>query len=181
MTETASLITAGKTTLGHPLPGKELKIKEDHEILVKGDSLFLGYGINPKPFLEDGYFATRDLGAYDPKLGLIYLGRKDRMFTKGGENIYPEKLENLLHQNPKLIRSYILGLDHEEYGMLIGAFIEPFNPSLIKELNQTIENTLGKFFTIHHFFPFPEDGSLKPSLPSLKSLAMSQINSVSPL
>jgi O-succinylbenzoic acid--CoA ligase len=76
---------------GYPLPGREVKIGEDGEVFVRGETLFLGYYGRPSP-LVDGWLPTQDLGSLNEK-GLTILGRKDRMLISGGENIYPEEIE----------------------------------------------------------------------------------------
>ena len=178
MTEMASQVTAGDLSIGFPLPNKSIRIDKDHEILVKGNSLFLGYGFNPIKSLNlDGYFATKDLGHFDEKKGLTFLGRKDRQFTKGGENICPEMIEAIISKTEAKL-FYVLGLEDMSYGHKIGCFIKPNTHFIQEKVNEAILNQLGSFYRIDFFFDMPSDSGLKPSLPSLKELGNRLINSL---
>lgn len=172
MTEMASQITAGQFNLGHPLLNKAIKIKQDQEILVQGNTLFLGYGLNPiKPSLENGFFPTNDLGRYDEKNGLIFIGRKDRMIIKGGENIHLENIERLIFNIQEIQAAICIGIPDKEYGEKIGCFIHPFEEILLKRINCLIDEKLGKFFTIDYFLPYPLHNLMKPTKKDLLSLA----------
>ncbi len=101
MTEMSSLIAmgpSGQPHLGRVLPQRELIIASDGEILVRGATLFSGYleGDSLQLPLQDGWFATRDLGELDQKGHLVWKGRKDAMFTSLGENVQPEEIEREL-------------------------------------------------------------------------------------
>ena len=177
LSELASQVTAGLHNLGHPLKGKLIKINQDSEILLKGNSLFLGYGLDPlMPALEDGYFKTNDLGIYDEEMGLKFIGRKDRMFTKGGENIYPEALESIIYSIKHVLLCCVVDISNHEYGSLIGCFIDPYSNELNDEINRGIQERLGSFFKISYFFKMPETTGLKPSFKQLKVLANEKIN-----
>jgi acyl-CoA synthetase (AMP-forming)/AMP-acid ligase II len=176
MTETASQITAGSFSCGHPLPGKELKIGQDQGIYVKANSLFVGYGLDQSPVpLTDGYFATRDLGTYDPDHGLIVIGRKDRVIIKGGENIHPEILEELILAHQAVESATCVGVEDEEYGQLIACFISPYDPSIFEEVNRSILHRLGPYFLINHFHPAPVTLGLKPRFKELQLAANARI------
>ncbi len=104
LTETASQVTTSTTndapqSSGRLLPERQLKISNEGEILVRGSTLCLGYyragEIHPI-FDDEGWFHTQDLGTLDDS-GLLYVkGRVDNMFISGGENIYPESIENAM-------------------------------------------------------------------------------------
>jgi O-succinylbenzoic acid--CoA ligase len=100
MTEMGSQITCGLYANGKVLPYRDLMIDSTGEIKVKGKSLFSGYlredGTTHLPLDEKGYFSTRDIGSYDEEKGLVLVGRKDRQFISGGENIQPEEIEKMM-------------------------------------------------------------------------------------
>ncbi len=174
MTEMASQITAGDYNLGKPLKGREIKISKDGEILIRGNSLFLGYGINPVlPKLIDGFFPTRDLGKLTPSQDLIFIGRKDRLIIKGGENISPEQLESFILDTQLVFQAYVLGIEDQEYGEKLICFIDPFNDFTNKKINCQIKETFGSFFQIDFFFKLPSSTQLKFSMKDLKTLAHS--------
>jgi len=108
MTETATAATVSTLenhrfgTVGRALPGVELKIAEDGEILVKGANIFNGYHNQASTSfgaVENGWLHTGDLGSIDEDGYLSITGRKkDIIITAGGKNLTPANLENDLKQ-----------------------------------------------------------------------------------
>jgi long-chain acyl-CoA synthetase len=108
MTETATAATVCTIeehkfgTVGKPLPGVEVKIAEDGEVLIKGPNIFGGYHNNADASfgsVEQGWLHTGDLGSLDEDGFLSITGRKkDIIITAGGKNITPANLENDLKQ-----------------------------------------------------------------------------------
>jgi len=108
MTETATAATGSTIeehrfgTVGKALPGVELKIAEDGEILIKGPNIFNGYHNHaPTSFgaVENGWLHTGDLGSLDEDGYLSITGRKkDIIITAGGKNLTPANIENDLKQ-----------------------------------------------------------------------------------
>jgi len=108
MTETATAATVSTIenhrfgTVGRALPGVELKIADDGEILIKGANIFHGYhNMASTSFggVEDGYLHTGDLGSIDEDGYLSITGRKkDIIITAGGKNLTPANVENDLKQ-----------------------------------------------------------------------------------
>lgn len=110
LTETTATLTAfpfinyEHGTAGIPLPGTEIKIGENDEILAKGNGIMLGYYKNPeetaKVFTEEGWFKTGDAGKFDEKGNLVITDRiKDLMKTSNGKYIIPQMIENQLSNN----------------------------------------------------------------------------------
>jgi len=105
MTETASLISlnhpfrATEGSVGKILPGREFKLAQDGEILVRGENVAAGYWRNGvlQPSADKGWLHTGDLGEVDAEGNLHFRGRKKNvMVTPAGLNVYPEDLENAL-------------------------------------------------------------------------------------
>ena len=168
MTEMASQITMTSQSdsflslhLGKPLPDKELSFASDGEILVKGSSLFNGYDtpLGPqKKLLEGGWFATGDLGALDEDGNLRYKGRKDNLFISGGENIYPEPIEEALGTIAGVLQTLVIPLDDLEFGKRPVAFVHMAGPMLSKEeFQERLTSLLPKFCIPIHFLPFPRE------------------------
>jgi long-chain acyl-CoA synthetase len=101
-------------TVGPPLPGVEIRIADDGEILIKGPILFQGYWRNEQATREtltaDGWLRTGDLGALDEDGFLTIPGRKkDLIITAGGKNLVPEPLEDRLRVNPLISQVVVVG------------------------------------------------------------------------
>jgi long-chain acyl-CoA synthetase len=119
MTETATASTVSTQdaykfgTVGRPLPGTEVRIAEDGEILVKGPHIFNGYyKMEDKSFgaIEDGWLHTGDLGSIDEDGYLSITGRKkDIIITAGGKNLTPANLENDLKQSRWISQAVMYG------------------------------------------------------------------------
>jgi long-chain acyl-CoA synthetase len=107
MTETASLISlnhpfrAAQGSIGKILPGREFRLAEDGEILVRGENVASGYWEAGalRPAEQQGWLRTGDLGELDAKGNLRFRGRKKNVIvTPAGLNVYPEDLEAALRK-----------------------------------------------------------------------------------
>jgi long-chain acyl-CoA synthetase len=112
---------AGRTRLGSvgvPLPGVEVKIAEDGEILVRGPNVFLGYYKEPQATAEaliDGWLYSGDLGAFDADGFLSITGRKKEIIiTAGGKNIAPKNIEAAIKESPLVSEAVVIG-DRRKY------------------------------------------------------------------
>src|SRR5271165_2874354 len=111
LTETTSLISVnhpfklGKRSLGKVLPGREMKLAEDGEIMIRGGGVAAGYwegGQLQRVTNEEGWYGTGDVGAQDEDGNLYFKGRKKNVIvTPVGLNIYPEDLEAALRRQPE--------------------------------------------------------------------------------
>ena len=122
LTETSPIAAVNRpvdykdAAVGLPLPGSEVKIDNPNdegvgEIIVKGDSVMLGYYQNEEAtneVLKDGWFYTGDLGYIDED-GFVYVSgrKKNVIITKNGKNIYPEELEGLLNESKYIKESMV--------------------------------------------------------------------------
>jgi len=94
-------------SVGTPLPGVEVKVAEDGEVLARGPNVFKGYWENEEATRavldRDGWYHTGDLGAFD-KDGFLWLhGRKkDMIVLADGTKVYPEDIENMLAADPRI-------------------------------------------------------------------------------
>jgi long-chain acyl-CoA synthetase len=118
MTETAGLATMQRGTasplgtVGPPLPGLEIRIAEDGELLVRGPSVFKGYYRNEAATREaidaDGWLHTGDVAAAVGDEIRIVDRKKDIMITAGGKNITPSEIENALKFSPYIKEAIII-------------------------------------------------------------------------
>ncbi|HEX4281361.1 MAG TPA: long-chain fatty acid--CoA ligase, partial [Solirubrobacteraceae bacterium] len=96
------------------LPGVEIKIADDGEIMMKGPNVFREYWRNPEAtrdtFTDDGWFLTGDLGTLDGDGFLTITGRKkDIIITAGGKNLAPSNIENDLKQSRWVSQAVMYG------------------------------------------------------------------------
>src|SRR5215210_9257634 len=119
MTETATVATTQTVedhklgTVGRPLPGCEVRIAEDGEVLIKGANIFGGYYKNDDASfgtIVDGWLHTGDLGSLDEDGFLSITGRKkDIIITAGGKNLTPANIENDLKQSRWISQAVMYG------------------------------------------------------------------------
>jgi long-chain acyl-CoA synthetase len=122
MTETAALVSLnhpfhrGKGSIGKVLPGNDVKLDANGEILVRGESVSSGYwrgaGIEPAGNAQGEWLHTGDIGELDADGNLYFKGRrKNVIVTSAGMNIYPEDLEAALRHQPEIKDCIVLPLN----------------------------------------------------------------------
>jgi long-chain acyl-CoA synthetase len=142
MTETATASSVSTPdaykfgTVGRPLPGAEVKIADDGEILIRGPHIFRGYyKMEDKSFgaIEDGWLHTGDLGELDEDGFLKITGRKkDIIITAGGKNLTPANLENDLKQSRWISQAVMHG-DRRPYPVVLITLDPEEIPNFAKE------------------------------------------------
>lgn len=154
MTETSAGSTLNRPgrsvpgTVGPPLPGCEVKIADDGEVLVRGPHIFKGYFRNEEATAEtfDGdWLRTGDLGSIDPDGALRITGRKKELIiTSSGKNIAPSPIENALTNAPILSQAVVFGegkpylvallaLDPQEAERLSGGAADPRSHPAVRD------------------------------------------------
>ena len=119
LTETAPILSVNPPvaprvgTVGRALPGVELRIAADGEILARGPNIMIGYLNKPEATADavrDGWFHTGDIGAIDDEGYLRITDRKkDLLVTSGGKKIAPQPIEAILKRNPLVAEAVLLG------------------------------------------------------------------------
>jgi long-chain acyl-CoA synthetase len=142
MTETATAATVSTVenhrfgTVGRALPGVEIKIADDGEILVKGPNIFNGYHNQASTSfgaIEDGWLHTGDLGSLDEDGYLSITGRKkDIIITAGGKNLTPANMENDLKQCRWISQAVMHG-DQRPYPVVMVTLDEEEIPTFARE------------------------------------------------
>ena len=188
-TEMASQITTTRTgdglprlqTSGKLLNYRELRVSDRSEIQVRGKTLFKGYvdGLELHSQLNlAGWFDTGDLGSLDQDGYLTVTGRRDNMFISGGENIYPEEIEQALIQIESIEQALVVPVPHMEFGNQAVAFIKTkagsvFDPNILKS---DLKKSLPGFKIPKIFLEWPENSpdGLKPGRKWFRSVAQKQ-------
>lgn len=106
--------------------GETVPAGEVGEICVRGPQVMKGYLRNPEETartIKDGWLYSGDLGRFDEEGYLYIVDRKKDMIIRGGENIYPIEIEEVLYQLPEIFEAAVVGLPHEVYGEIPKAFV----------------------------------------------------------
>jgi fatty-acyl-CoA synthase len=181
MTQPSDSIADKAGTIGPPLPNVEVKIVdpltgttlpigEVGEYCTRGYHVMHGYfemeAATAAAIDADGWLHTGDLCAMDARGYCTVEGRLKDMIIRGGENIYPRELEELLFRHPKVGEVAVVGLPDDKWGEVVAAFIRPAPGAIIdkEELSQYMREHLAAHKTPRHWFvlgAFPLTGSGK--------------------
>ena len=154
MTEMSSIITLSEQQNNKILPFREIKIGEDQEIYVRGKTLFKGYLDDNK--LNPEWFATKDLGRFNAQGNLEIIGRKDRQFISGGENIQPEEIEKALRAIPGIRHAIVRPIPDKEFGMRpIACIDDETNSHTLESIKLALQSQLPSFKHPIRLMPFP--------------------------
>jgi acyl-CoA synthetase (AMP-forming)/AMP-acid ligase II len=120
-------------SVGRVLPGVEIEIRDEDgkavapgvrgEICVRGEQVsgeYLGKGSNVG---SDGFFPTRDAGWMDEEGYLFLEGRADDVIVRGGENMSPGEIEDVLHEHPAVADVAVVGVPDEQWGEAVAAAV----------------------------------------------------------
>jgi O-succinylbenzoic acid--CoA ligase len=182
-TEAASLITAERepaqllreNSCGQALPGRTLALRANGAIAIGGASLMSGYlsddGVADRRD-ADGLFVTSDLGVLQGGR-LFVVGRMDRMFISGGENIHPEEIEHALLRVPGIAEAVVVPTPHPEFGMRPIAFLRRHPGAVTSRaaLLEELARSLPRAKVPDAFWLLPEQAEPKPDRGQLERLA----------
>jgi long-chain acyl-CoA synthetase len=177
LTETTSLISlnhpfhTSRGSIGKVLPGREIKLGDDGEILVRGSGVASGYwnGRELQPVAsEEGWYRTGDLGALDEQGNLFFKGRKKEVIvTPAGMNIYPEDLEAAVRRQKEVRDCVVVGLERggnaEPCAVLIlrdrGADPSAVvaQAAIVQEIVQRANETLAEYQRMRVWFLWPDE------------------------
>lgn len=188
MTETASLISLNhpfrstRGSIGKVFPGMEVRVDENGEILVRGESVAKAYrhdGKTQSVAEADGWFRTGDVAETDGN-GLLYFRgrRKNVIVTPAGMNVYPEDLQQALLGQPGVRDCVVIGLERdgnaEPYAVLLMGGQDANAASVVERANQS----LAEYQKIRHWLVWPEPDfprtpTQKPVLPRIREVVKS--------
>lgn len=175
-----SLLSSGRV-----LEHRQVKISEEGQVLVKGKTLFAGYwdkGEIRRPFDDEGWFASGDLGFFDAQKRLHISGRRDRMFISGGENIQPEEIERVLENIPKIKRAVVVGVSDDRFGKRPFAFVQWVGENALDEvqLQKILSSTLPSYKIPLRFVTWPStiDNGIKVDVKRLEKQAEQMVKNM---
>ncbi len=123
-------------SIGTPIAGVEMKVVDDEdrdlatgevgEIVIRGHNVMKGYWGRPEATAEairDGWFHTGDMARVDEDGYFFIVDRKKDLIIRGGYNVYPREVEEVLYAHPAVREAAVVGIPHAEWGEEIGAAI----------------------------------------------------------
>jgi acyl-CoA synthetase (AMP-forming)/AMP-acid ligase II/carbon monoxide dehydrogenase subunit G len=120
--------TAGRPTRGTTVKlldedGFEVQQGSTGRIFVGNSALFEGYSGGGDKLRVGGLMSSGDIGRFDESGRLFVVGRDDEMIVSGGENVFPKEIEDVLSRHPAVAEAAAIGVDDEEFGQRLRAFV----------------------------------------------------------
>lgn len=106
--------------------GADVVVGDVGELVVQGENVMKGYWRRPDATAEaipDGWFRTGDLARADGDGFLYIVDRKKQMIIRGGYNVYPREVEEVLYEHPAIAEAAVVGLKHRSLGEEVGAAV----------------------------------------------------------
>lgn len=130
--------------------GREVTQGEVGEIQIRGPNVMKGYWRRPDATAEaivDGWLRTGDLGSVDSDGYFRLVGRKKEVIIRGGYNVYPRELEEILHEHPAVAEAAVIGIPHPSLGEEVGAAVvlKPGTDVTVAELRQWIAGQVAAY------------------------------------
>jgi long-chain acyl-CoA synthetase len=123
-------------SIGTPLEGVEIKLVDEDdeevaqgevgEIVIRGHNIMKGYWQRPEATAEamrGGWFHSGDMARVDEEGYFYIVDRKKDLIIRGGYNVYPREVEEVLYEHPKIREAAVIGVPHDEWGEEIGAAV----------------------------------------------------------
>ncbi|WP_019806549.1 acyl-CoA synthetase [Saccharomonospora halophila] len=158
-------------TVGRPPVGCRVALYDDNDrritepgvtgrVFVGSGLAFDGYTDGRTRDVLDGLLATGDVGHFDAD-GLLFIdGRDDEMIVSGGENVYPIEVENILVDHPEVVEAAVLGVDDDDFGQRLKAFVVTTDGALLdaEGVREHVRANLARY-------KVPRDVAFLPRLP----------------
>lgn len=174
LTETSPVLSANpgggnKTnTIGLPVPSTELQIRDENgaavgvgetgELCARGPQVMAGYWHRPEATAEvlddEGWFATGDIGVFDPDGYYRIVDRKKDMIIVSGFNVYPNELDDVLSEHPGVLECAAIGVPDARSGEAVKMFVVKADPSLTEEALRAYSKEQLTGYKVPHYFEF---------------------------
>jgi long-chain acyl-CoA synthetase len=147
-------------SIGTPIEQVEMRIVDENdaevprgevgEIVIRGHNIMKGYWGRPDATAEairDGWFHSGDLGREDEDGFFFVVDRKKDMIIRGGYNVYPREVEELLYEHPAIREAAVLGVPHPEWGEEVGAAVvlEPGEEVAPEEISAWVRERIAAY------------------------------------
>jgi long-chain acyl-CoA synthetase len=123
-------------SIGTPIPGVEMKVVGENgedlgtgevgEIVIKGPNVMKGYWNRPEAteeVMRDGWFHSGDMAQVDEDGYFFIVDRKKDMIIRGGYNVYPREIEEVIYEHPAVREAAVIGVPHDEFGEEVAAVV----------------------------------------------------------
>jgi long-chain acyl-CoA synthetase len=159
----ASFNRRGETrpgSIGLPIDGVEMRLVDAEgddvptgevgEIVIRGDNVMKGYWNRPEATEEairNGWFHTGDMAKQDADGFYYIVDRKKDLIIRGGYNVYPRELEEVLYEHPAVLEAAVIGLPHATHGEEVGAAVtlRPGNDVTPEELREYVKERVAAY------------------------------------
>jgi long-chain acyl-CoA synthetase len=148
-------------SIGTPIAGVEMKAVDDErnqvtcgdvgEIAIRGHNVMKGYWKRPGATAEaidaDGWFYTGDMARVDEDGDFFIVDRKKELIIRGGYNVYPREIEEVLYEHPAVLEAAVVGVPHPELGEEVGAAVAlaPGARTSERELRDHVKNLVAAY------------------------------------
>ncbi len=123
---------------GVPIPGADVLLTDDDEVLVRGPMVMRGYRFRPDEtmtaFTPDGWLRTGDVGVRAPDRSVRIIDRRRDLVISGGVNVSPTAVEDVLAQHPDIADVAVAGAPDDEWGERVVAYVVPRDLRAVPEL-----------------------------------------------
>src|SRR5262249_29147624 len=137
--------------------GAPLPVGEVGEIAIRGHNVMKGYWRKPEATAEaipDGWFRTGDLARVDEDGYFFIVDRKKEMIIRGGYNVYPREIEEVLYEHPAVAEAAVVGIAHDQLGEEVGAAValKPGAAATPEELRAYVKDRVAAYKYPRHLW-----------------------------
>jgi long-chain acyl-CoA synthetase len=154
-------------TIGTPIRGVEMRVVDARgndvatgdvgEIAIRGNNIMKGYWRRPEATAEaipDGWFRTGDLGRVDADGYFTIVDRKKDLIIRGGYNVYPREIEEVIYEHPAVAEVAVIGLPDPDLGEEVGAAValKPGASATADELREHVKTQVAAYKYPRHLW-----------------------------
>ncbi len=157
-------------SIGTPIRGVRMRVVDEKgaevapgtvgEIAIRGDNLMKGYWRRSDSTAEaipDGWFRSGDLGTVDADGFFFIVDRKKELIIRGGYNVYPREIEEVLYEHPSIVEAAVIGVPDESLGEEVGAAVvlKPAATATVEEIRDFVKAQVAAYKYPRHVWFLP--------------------------